>query len=224
MTTIIGDGNLTYEVLENWAKLPEGFLLDDCAGAVIDSKNRIYLYTRGEHPVVVLDRDGNFITSWGEGVFGGTHGIAIAPDDAIYCTDVRHHVVRKFTPDGELLQTIGSPSGRFSGRPFNRPAHLAISPVSGDLFIADGYGNANIHRFSPDGKLIYSWGEAGTGEGQFVVPHNIIIDQDENIYVADRENHRVQVFTAKGKFQGLIQTKTPLAFLCWGITSLDKFE
>ena len=203
MTATLGSGSLTYEVVEGWAKLPDGFLLGDCAGAVVDSKGRIYAYTRGEHPVVVFDRDGNFLTSWGEGVFGGTHGIAIGPDDSIYCTDTQHHVIRKFTPEGKLLQTIGSPSGRFSGKPFNRPAHLAISPVSGDLFVADGYGNARIHRFSPAGELLYSWGEAGTGPGQFVVPHNIIVDEDENVFVADRENHRIQVFTAKGEFLAL---------------------
>ena len=200
MATILGSGTLTYEVMESWAKLPDGFQLGDCAGAVVDSQDRIYLYTRGEHPVVVFDRNGNFLMSWGEGVFGATHGIAIGPDDSIYCTDVRQHVIKKFTPEGELLQTIGSPSDRFSGRPFNRPAHLAISPVSGDIFVADGYGNSRIHRFSPDGRLMYSWGEPGAGPGQFVIPHNIIIDNEENIYVADRENHRIQVFSAKGEF------------------------
>ena len=200
MTTILGSGNWSYTVVEGWPRLPEGFLLGDCAGAVVDSKGRIFVYTRGEHPVVVFDRDGSYLTSWGHGVFGGTHGIAIAPDDSIYCTDTQHHVIRKFTPEGELLQTIGGPSDRFSGQPFNRPAHLAVSPVSGDLFVADGYGNSRIHRFSPEGKLIYSWGEAGTGKGQFVVPHNVVIDEDENVFVADRENHRVQVFTAKGEF------------------------
>ena len=200
MTTILGSGNWSYSVVEGWPRLPEGFLLGDCAGAVVDSKGRIFVYTRGEHPVVVFDREGTYLTSWGHGVFGGTHGIAIAPDDSIYCTDTQHHVIRKFTPEGELLQTIGGPSDRFSGQPFNRPAHLAVSPVSGDLFVADGYGNSRIHRFSPEGQLIYSWGEAGTGEGQFVVPHNVVIDEDENVFVADRENHRVQVFTAKGEF------------------------
>ena len=111
MSTTLGSGALTYQVVEGWAKLPEGFLLDDCAGAVVDSKGLIYVFTRGEHPVVVFDRDGNYQTSWGHGVFGGTHGIAIAPDDSIYCTDTQHHVIRKFTPEGELLQTIGGLQG-----------------------------------------------------------------------------------------------------------------
>jgi DNA-binding beta-propeller fold protein YncE len=203
MVTIMGTGSLTYEVVENWPTLPQGFILGDVAGAVISSKNRVYLYTRGEHPVVVLDLDGNFITSWGEGVFGSTHGIAIGPDDSIYTTDTRHHVIRKFTPEGKLLQTIGSPSEQWSGQPFCRPTHLAISPVSGDLFVADGYANSRIHRFSPKGELMYSWGEPGASQGQFVAPHNIVVDEDENIYVADRENHRIQVFSAKGEFLAL---------------------
>lgn len=203
MTTTLGKGDLTYEVVEGWAKLPDDVFLGDVAGAVVDSKGLIYAFTRGEHPVVVFDRDGNFQTSWGHGVFSSTHGIAIGPDDSIYTTDTQDHVVRKFTTEGELLQTIGSPAGLFSGDPLCRPCHLAISPVSGDLFVADGYGNSRVHRFSPEGKLIYSWGEAGAQEGQFVVPHNIVVDEDEKVFVADRENHRVQVFTAKGEFLAL---------------------
>jgi DNA-binding beta-propeller fold protein YncE len=203
MGVTLGNGAFSYEIVEGWPKIPANMSLGDVAGAVVDSKDNIYLYTRGENPVVVFDREGNYKTTWGKGVFGGTHGIAIAPDDSIYCTDTRHHVIRNFTPEGKLLMTLGGPADRFSGVPFNRPAHLAVSPKSGDLFVADGYGNARVHRFSPEGKLMYSWGEPGTQPGQFVVPHNIVVDKDETVFVADRENHRVQVFDAKGKLQGV---------------------
>ncbi len=199
MTTTLGSGSLTFEVVAGWPKLPDDFVLGDCFGGVVDSKDRVYLSTRGPHPVVVLDREGNLLDTWGEGLLKMPHGIAVAPDDSIYCTDLEDGVVRKLTREGELLQTIGGESGRFSGTPFNRPSHLAVSPASGDLFVTDGYGNSVVHRYSPEGKLKYSWGEAGTGPGQFVVPHNVVIDKDENIYVADRENHRVQVFTANGE-------------------------
>ena len=199
MVTTLGSGSQTFEVVEGWPKLPAGFELADCFGGVVDSKNRVYLATRGAHPVVVLDLEGNLLSTWGEGLLKAPHGIAIAPDDSIYCTDLVDNVIRKLTPEGQLLQTIGGPADRFGGAPFNLPSHLAVSPVSGDLFITDGYGNSRVHRYSPDGKLLHSWGEAGTGPGQFVVPHNIVIDEDEKLYVADRENHRVQVFTAAGE-------------------------
>lgn len=199
MTMILGTGDHTFELVANWPKLPSGFELGDCFGGVVDSKDRIYLSNRGPHPVVVLDTEGNLLSTWGEGLLKMPHGIAVGPDDSIYCTDLEDGVVRKLTPEGKLLQTIGDESDRFSGKPFNRPSHLAVSPVSGDLFITDGYGNSRVHRYSPEGELKYSWGEAGTGKGEFVVPHNIVIDKEENIYVADRENHRVQVFSSDGQ-------------------------
>ena len=116
-----------------------------------------------------------------------------------------HHTVRKFTPEGKHLLTIGdpdSPAELHGGRPFNRPTHVAICPKSGFLFVSDGYGNSRVHKYSPDGKHVMSWGEAGTDPGQFNLPHNLVTDRDGLVYVADRENHRVQIFDGKGGYQG----------------------
>jgi DNA-binding beta-propeller fold protein YncE len=127
----------------------------------------------------------------------------MGPDDTLYLTDDGDHTVRQFTLDGKLLMTIGK-QGRqataFSGEPFNRCTHTALSPT-GDIYVSDGYANARVHKYSPDGKLLFSWGEVGTQPGQFNTVHNIVCDEDGWVYVADRENHRVQVFDGKGRYE-----------------------
>jgi DNA-binding beta-propeller fold protein YncE len=92
------------------------------------------------------------------------------------------------------------PSPKWSGQPFNRPTHAAVSPASGNLFVSDGYGNSRIHKYSADGRYLLSWGEPGIDAGQFIRPHNIAVDDQDRVYVADRECHRVQVFDGDGGF------------------------
>jgi DNA-binding beta-propeller fold protein YncE len=203
MPTILGSGEHRYRVVENWAKLPEGWNLTDVAAVAVDSKDRIYAFNRGAHPMVVFDRDGNVLRSWGEGLFKRAHGLHIDADDNLYCTDDGDHTVRKCTPEGKVLLTIGipdKPAPYMSGEPFHRCTHTALSP-RGDIYVSDGYGNACVHKFTPDGKLIKTWGEPGSDPGQFNIVHNIVTDADGWIYVADRENHRVQVFDGDGKFE-----------------------
>lgn len=190
-----------------------GFSWTEVAGVATDSRDRVFVFNRGDHPVMIFSPEGEFLSSWGEGVFARAHGITIGPDDSVYCTDDLDHTVKKFTPDGRLLMTLGTsgqPSDtgatsidyrtiRHAGPPFYFPTNLALS-ASGDLFIADGYGNARIHHFSPQGKLLHSWGEPGSGPGQFHVPHGIAIDSAGRVLVADRENCRIQLFDQDGKF------------------------
>jgi DNA-binding beta-propeller fold protein YncE len=154
--------------------------------------------------VIIFDREGNFLSSWGEGVFPRAHGVTMGPDDTIFLTDDGDHTMRHCTLDGKVLMTLGisgKPAPFMSGNPFNRCTHLAIDPSNGDFFISDGYGNARVHKYSPDGKLLLSWGESGTGPGQFNIAHNIATDKDGWVYVADRENQRMQVFDRNGKFE-----------------------
>jgi DNA-binding beta-propeller fold protein YncE len=203
MTTILGSGNFRYKVIEDWAKLPDGWSFRDVAAVATDHKDRVYVFNRGEHPMIVFDRDGNFLRSWGEGVFNRAHGLHIGPDESLYCTDDGDHSVRKCTLEGKVLLTIGIPGKAapyMSGEPFHRCTHTALSP-RGDIYVSDGYGNSRIHHYSPDGRLLKSWGESGTGPGQFNIPHNLCCDPDGWIYVADRENHRVQVFDGNGKYE-----------------------
>jgi len=203
MATILGTGEHRYRVVENFAKLPDGWTLTDVASVAVDSKDRIYVFNRGEHPMVVLDREGNFLRSFGEGVFSRAHGLHIDADDNLYCTDDGDHTVRKCSTDGKVLLTIGipeQPAAFMSGDPFNRCTHTALSP-KGDIYVSDGYGNARVHKFTPDGRLMQSWGEPGSDPGQFNIVHNIATDADGWVYVADRENHRVQVFDGSGKYE-----------------------
>ena len=203
MTLTLGSGEYQYHVNENWAKLPDGWEFRDVAGVAVDSKDNVYVFNRGEHPMMVFDQEGNFLRSWGEGLFVRAHGIHIGPDESIYCTDDDDHTVRKCTLDGKVLLEIGvpgKPAPYMSGEPFHRCTHTALSP-DGDIFVSDGYGNSRVHKYTPDGKLVMSWGEPGTDPGQFNIVHNIVADDDGWIYVADRENHRVQVFDTNGKYE-----------------------
>ncbi len=191
-----------FEAIEGWEQLPPGIELGDVAGIAVDSRDRVYLFNRGDHPVVVLDRTGVFVASWGHGVFTNAHGASIGPDDSLYLTDNGDHTVRKFTPDGKMLLQIGvpnQPSPFMSNAPFCRCTHTALSPT-GDIYVSDGYSNACVHKFSPDGKLIKTWGRPGTREGEFNLPHNIACDTAGLVYVADRENHRIQVFDGEGNY------------------------
>jgi DNA-binding beta-propeller fold protein YncE len=169
----------------------------------VDSKDNVYVFNRGAHPVIVFDRDGNFLRSWGEDIgFTRAHGASVGPDDLLYLTDDQGHAVRKCSAEGKVLMTIGmpnKPAPRFSGDPFNLCTHTALSP-RGDIYVSDGYHNARVHKYSPDGKLLLSWGEPGTAPGQFSLVHNIACDDEGWVYVADRENHRVQVFDGDGKY------------------------
>jgi streptogramin lyase len=196
---------MKFSVVEGWGALPEGWRYQEVAGAAVDRQDRVFCFTRSKHPVIVFDRDGKFLRSWGEGVVRRAHGITIDADDMVWLTDDLHHTVRKFTPEGKLLLTIGdpdSPAELQGGRPFNRPTHVAICPRSGHLFVSDGYGNSRVHKYAPDGTHVMSWGEPGTDPGQFNLPHNLVTDRDGLVYVADRENHRVQIFDGKGVYQG----------------------
>jgi DNA-binding beta-propeller fold protein YncE len=153
--------------------------------------------------MVVFDSAGNFLRSWGEGVFRRAHGLHIDEYDQLYCTDDGDHTVRKCTSMGKVELVIGvpgKPAAFMGGEPFHRCTHTALSP-NGDIYVSDGYGNARVHKFSPAGKLLMSWGESGSGPGQFNIVHNIATDAEGWVYVADRENHRIQVFDGNGKYE-----------------------
>ena len=205
MATVVGSGEFRYEALETWPTLPDGRRLIETPGVAVDSQDEVYAFSRNtEHPIMVFDRDGNFLRGFGQGIFSNrTHGILIGPDDTVYCADDGIHTISKFTRDGELLMTIGTPGQSteiWGGEPFNRPTHAAVSKKTGDIFISDGYGNFRIHKYSAQGDYVTSWGEPGIDPGQFLRPHNIAVDDDDRVIVADREAHRVQLFDPEGNF------------------------
>ena len=205
MSVTIGSGDFVYEALDRWETLPQGVNYVECPGVAVDSEDRVYVLTRNTaHPAMVFDRDGNFLRSFGQGIFSErTHGALIGPDGSIYCADDGTHTITKFSPEGDLLMTLGTPgepSEAWGGRPFNRPTHAAVSPNTGDIFVSDGYGNSRVHRYTSDGEYLLSWGEPGIDAGQFIRPHNIAVDGGDRVYVADRECHRVQLFDPEGRF------------------------
>lgn len=216
MTAILADGHYRYRRQPAWGQLPGGWRYGEVAAVGVDSRDNVYVFCRGEHPMIVFDADGNFLRSWGEQLFSKPHGVHVGSDDSIYCTDEGDHTVRKFTPEGNMLLQIGlpnNPSPFMSGRPFHRCTHTALSP-DGNIHVADGYGNACIHTYSSDGKLIRTWGRPGTGPGEFNIVHNICCDKDGWIYVADRENHRIQVFNGQGGFAGQLNNLHRPCGLC----------
>jgi DNA-binding beta-propeller fold protein YncE len=210
--TTVGSGSYRYEVMETWASLPTGWTFGGVSAVATDSQDRVYVFQRKDPPILVFDKNGTFLSSWGSSAFADPHGINIV-DDVIYVTDRNDHVALKFTLDGKplmVLGTRGQPSDTGatkdielpprSAGPFNKPTEMMVAP-SGDLYVSDGYRNSRVHRFSNQGALIESWGKPGKEEpGEFHLPHSLWVDRQSQVYVCDRENSRIQVFTAAGKF------------------------
>lgn len=200
---VLGSGAYQYEVVEDWAKLPPGWSFREVGAVGVDRYDNVYVFNRGDHPMMVFDREGNFLRSWGEGVFRSAHGLHMAPDDTVFLTDHADHTVRQCSLDGRILLEIGTPGQPapfMSGLPFHRCTHTALSP-QGDIYVSDGYGNSRVHKYAPDGRYLMAWGETGTDPGQFNLVHNVTCDPDGWVYVADRENHRIQVFDGNGRFE-----------------------
>ena len=210
--TTVGSGKFTYEFVQDWPTLPAGEELGVVSSVATDSQDRVYAFQRKDPPVMVFDRDGIYLNSWGMGAITDPHGINIV-DDVVYITDRADHVAVKFTLDGKPLQVIGD-RGVFSDTgcenpgdlcpraagPFNYCTELTTSP-SGDLYVSDGYRNARVHRFSNDGFLINSWGQPGKeAPGEFHLVHSLLVDPEGKVYVCDRTNRRVQIFSPEGEF------------------------
>jgi DNA-binding beta-propeller fold protein YncE len=192
-----------FQRVEEWQAIPDGVDIVEAPGVAVNSAGRVYVLTRNpEHPVMIFEADGTFVTSFGQGSFTNrAHGISIGADDAVFCADDGVHTVTKFAPDGTLLLTIGTPNEpapRWSGEPFNRPTHATPSPATGDIFVTDGYGNARVHRYTAEGEYVLSWGDSGTDPGEFIIPHDLLVDDEGRVFVADRECNRIQVFEPDG--------------------------
>jgi outer membrane protein assembly factor BamB len=202
MADIIEDSGMRYESLQDWAQVPDGWSFYDCPGVTVDSDDYVYVLSRSEHPIMVFDMDGKFVRSFGEGQFNNrAHGIHAGADGFIYTVNDNQHCIKKWSKEGELVLTVGReqhPADKWSGEPFNTPTNMGVAPTSGDIYVTDGYGNARVHRYDNRGEHITSWGAVGMRPGEFQIPHNVVIDRDENVFVTDRENNRVQVFDNQG--------------------------
>ncbi len=214
-----GSGNFTYELVGKWAQVPEGISFTDVCGLAVDSQDRIYVLNRNVNSVIIFDREGNFLRLWSdENLSGRPHGIFVDAEGYVYITDDYLHIVSKYTPEGKRLMTLGNkdqPSDtghvmvpdlymrlssiKRGGPPFNRPTDIGVSS-SGEIFVSDGYANARVHKFTPEGTLLLSWGEPGCEPGQFFLPHSVFLDREDRVWVCDRENSRVQIFDSQGNF------------------------
>ena len=208
----VGTGKYTYELIRDFPQLPPGETFGMVSRVATDSQDRVYVFQRKDPPVVVFDREGKYLGAWGSGEVTDPHGLKII-DDVVYTTDRSDSVAKSFTLDGKVILALGqrgvhSDTGNVTNwlaeraaGPFNHPTEMIAHP-NGDIYVTDGYRNARVHRFTKDGKLVKSWGAPGHGPGQFHLPHSIAFDPDGKLYVADRANKRIQIFTPDGEFLG----------------------
>jgi DNA-binding beta-propeller fold protein YncE len=211
MTTIVEAGPRQYEVVQNWGELRPGWEWGQVGAVGVDSKDHVHVFTRAKHPYRVYDKSGKLLHFWGQELLEDAHGICIAPDDNVFLVDRAPQVVMKFTNDGRHLFSMGnrhkpsdtgytaeSPKVTHAGPPFHHPTDVGLSP-NGDFYVSDGYRNCRVHKYNAQGELLFSWGEPGDGPGQFQLVHSVW-EIKGKVYVADRQNNRIQVFTPEGKW------------------------
>ena len=196
----------SYELVEGWAKLPAGMEWGQVISVDPDPDGRhIWAFHRAEPPILKFDPNGNLVKSFGEGLFVRPHGFTIDDEGFIWATDQlgqegKGHQVFKFSPEGEVLATLGTSGVEGEGpNTFNGPSDVAIGD-NGDIFVADGHFNNRVVKFSKDGTFIKAWGRKGTGPGEFDQPHTIAIDSQGRLFVGDRSNARIQIFDQEGNF------------------------
>ena len=165
----------------------------------VDSEGHIHVLRRGDPPVLVFTPGGAFVRAYGEGVIFDSHGISIDAQDRVWVVDRDAHEVVAFDMNGKPALKLGERHQPRWAEPFNHPTRAAVA-ADGEIYVADGYGNARVHRFSPQGRLLASFREVGHGPGQFMTPHSVIVDRQDRVLVCDRENDRVQVFDRAGSW------------------------
>lgn len=191
---------LPHKVVKDWAKLPKGWNFGECSGVAIDRQDNVWVFNRGAHPVIQFDKNGNLLQSWGEGLFKSSHGMRIDSEGNVWAVDVKGHIVLKLSPAGRVQMVIGrSPGNNDSKDAFNEPTGIAFAS-NGDFYISDGYVNSRVVKFNRDGEYLLHWGGKGTGDGQFNLVHDVTLDAQGRVYIADRTNQRIQIFDHTGKF------------------------
>lgn len=209
-----------YQVDPRWPQRPPECKAGITPGIAVDGKDQVWVYSRATPPVQVYTTDGKFVRAWGEKEINSAHHIEIAPDGNVWVADIGHHVIMQFTPEGKLLKTLGTKDEPGEDQShLNKPTDMAIAP-SGEVFVSDGYGNNRIVHFDRNGRFVKAWGKLGTAPGDFSIPHAIAMDSRGRLYVADRNNARVQVFDQSGKLLGVWKD----LILPWGlwVTKADE--
>lgn len=204
-----------YVLDTNWNRNSNLYIVSQPTGIGIDNLNHIFVFQRtgrkwtdpfpdtliSQNTIFELDNEaGKIINSWGANYFIMPHGLTVDKDNNVWVTDVGLHQIFKFNHDGKLLMKLGI--AKVPGNDsihFNLPTDIAIAS-DGSFYVSDGYGNSRVVKFSSTGKFIMTWGAYGKMRGEFIIPHGIAIDKNDIIYVADRQNNRVQLFDTTGKF------------------------
>jgi len=184
----------------NFPQVPAALTLGAVSAAATDSRGNLLVFHRGEPPILIFDAAGKLQRSFGDGLFTSAHGLRVDAEDNVWVTDNANHTVLKFSRDGAILLRLGEKNvpGDDASH-FNKPADIAFA-ANGDFYIADGYGNSRVVKFDKAGKFLKAWGQKGTGPGEFNLPHAVQVDAQGRVFVADRENNRIQVFDADGRF------------------------
>ena len=198
-TLVVGTGSHTYDVVQDFAILPPGMSFGHTNDVAVDSQGTVYVTQRGGSPILVFDASGAYQGALGEGLLADPSGICTTADDHIVVADRDTHQVLKLDAQGAVLLRLGEPGVAKLHAPFNHPSGVAVAP-NGDILVADGFGNSCVHRFSADGKLLRSWGSPGAAPGQLSIPNGLWVDGQDRVYVADRDNLRLQVFDGEGGF------------------------
>jgi DNA-binding beta-propeller fold protein YncE len=209
-----------YVVDPTWPRKPERLTWGQMPGIALDRHDQVYISNRSTPAVQVYRTDGTFVRAWDIKDATGAHFIRVDPEGNIWTADIKSHLVCKHSPEGKVLLTLGE-AGRAGTdeKHFDRPTDVVVLP-GGDIFITDGYGNRRVIHFDKTGKYINQWGEAGAKPGQFALPHSIVADSRGRLYVADRENARIQVFDTSGKLLAVwTNVITP-----WGLYMTDNDE
>jgi sugar lactone lactonase YvrE len=182
--------------------MPDGWKFGRVSSVASDSDGNVYVFQRGKKadPLIVFSHEGKYLRSWGKGMFGNPHAIRVDSANNVWITDNGDHQVMKFTREGKLMMTLGikGKSGA-DDKTFFKPTDIAFAR-NGDFYVSDGYGNSRVVKFSKEGKYLMAWGKRGNGPGEFRLPHSIAVDSKGLVYVSDRENNRIQIFDANGKF------------------------
>ncbi len=196
---------LPYTVAADWPQMPKGYNFGEASGVDVDKQGNVWVFNRGRWPVMEFDRSGRMLQAWTDDTFRvkSAHGLRVGPDGNLWCVDVEGHVVFKMSPDGRVLMVLGNrqgvPGNNDAQDAFNRPTNLAFLP-NGNFYVSDGYVNSRVIEFTPEGEYIRHWGRKGSGDGEFNLVHDVVVDSRGRVYVADRTNERIQVFDEEGKF------------------------
>ena len=181
--------------------MPEGWGFGRVSAVATDSNNQVFVFHRGDvaDPIVVFDSEGNYLRSFGRGMFNNEHGLRIDRHDNVWVTDNGDHQVLKFSNDGELLMTLGiKGEAGTTDETFDRPADISFG-LNDELYVADGYGNSRVVKYDAEGNFVTTWGTPGSGPGEFDLVHSVAVDSQGRVYASDRENNRIQIFDENGE-------------------------